>query len=297
MSKVGPKNAARLGIIGWPVSHSRSPLIHNYWLETIKREPAATDSWPQTYERCPIDPAADFAAALDKMAAEGFIGANVTLPHKENAFAAMDAMDDAAAALGAVNTISFIDGKRIGRNTDGGGFIAGLDEASAKHGQQHKWRDNPVLVLGAGGAARAIIVALAREGVPQIKLVNRTSARAEALKGLSDKIMIGDWDKRAALAKECHLLVNTTSLGMTGASPLDMDLQYLADGALVSDIVYAPLETDLLARARRDGFVPVDGLGMLLHQAALAFEVWTGVLPPVSDALRQKLVADLVGVK
>lgn len=295
MSKAGLQNASRLGIIGWPVSHSRSPLIHNYWLETIKHEAGPIGEWPQTYERCPIDPADDFAAALDKMAAEGFIGANVTRPHKENAFAAMDALDDAAAALGAVNTISFVDGQRIGRNTDGGGFIAGLDEATGAAAKTHKWRDNPVLVLGAGGAARAIIVALAREGVPKIKLVNRTKARAEALEGLSDKIIIGDWDKRAALAQECHLLVNTTSLGMTGASPLDMDLQHLADGALVSDIVYAPLETDLLARARRDGFVPVDGLGMLLHQAALAFEVWTGVLPPVSDALRQKLVADLTG--
>lgn len=295
MSHAAPINAPRLGVIGWPIAHSRSPLIHNYWLETIKREPNATGDWPKTYERCPIDPADDFATALDKMAAEGFIGANVTLPHKENAFAAMDALDAAAEALGAVNTISFVDGKRIGRNTDGGGFVAGLDEATAKHAQQHKWRDNPVLVLGAGGAARAIIVALAREGVPQIKLVNRTKARAEALEGLSDKLIIGDWDARAALAQDCHLLVNTTSLGMAGAAPLEMDLQQLADGALVSDIVYTPLETDLLARARRDGFVPVDGLGMLLHQAALAFEVWTGVLPPVSDALRQKLVADLTG--
>ena len=271
----------RIGIIGWPVSHSRSPLIHNHWLAEAGR--------PGHYERCPIDPADDFAAALRRMAEDGFIGANVTIPHKENAFHAMDELDAAAQTLGAVNTIAFQDGRLTGHNTDGAGFIAGLDEAEA----DHAWRHHPVLLLGAGGAARAIIVALAAAGVPEIRLLNRTRARAEALQGLSDKVRVHEWDDRAALSEGCHLLVNTTSLGMQGAAPLDMPLAGLAPRAMVSDIVYTPLKTDLLARAQAAGLVAVDGLGMLLHQAALAFEIWFGHRPHVTADLRDRLVADL----
>ena len=273
----------RLGIIGWPVSHSRSPLIHNHWLNEM--------GLAGRYERCPIDPNADLKTALRDLAQGGFIGANVTVPHKENAFAAMDTLDAAAQSLGAVNTISFQDGQMHGSNTDGAGFIAGLDAVAPQHG----WRNHPALVLGAGGAARAIIVALAAQGVPRIHLVNRTKQRAEALGTLAPQLHIGDWAARAALAKGCYLLVNTTSLGMQGAPPLDMPLDYLPPQALVSDIVYTPLETDLLARARLAGLQTVDGLGMLLHQAALAFEIWLGQKPPVTAQLRQLLLDDLAG--
>lgn len=277
---------SRVGIIGWPVSHSRSPLIHNHWL--------AAHNIKAHYERCPIDPAADFRATLNGLAADGFIGANVTIPHKENAFAAMDSVDAAAQKLGAVNTITFRDGALHGSNTDGAGFVAGLKAALADKGAEgHDWAAHPALVLGAGGAARAIIVALHEAGVPQIRLVNRTKERADALQGLSSRLSVGAWAARAELAAECQLLVNTTSLGMQGAAALDMPLDHMPQTALVSDIVYTPLETDLLVRARAAGLVTVDGLGMLLHQAALAFETWFGVRPPVSDELRHLVVDDL----
>lgn len=277
---------SRVGIIGWPVSHSRSPLIHNHWL--------AAHNIKAHYERCPIDPVADFRAALQGMAADGFIGANVTIPHKENAFAAMDYVDGAAQKLGAVNTISFRDGALHGSNTDGAGFVAGLKAAHADKGAGgDDWTAHPALVLGAGGAARAIIVALHEAGVPQIRLVNRTKERADALQGLSSRVSVGAWAARAELAADCHLLVNTTSLGMQGAAALDMPLHHLPQAALVSDIVYTPLKTDLLLKAQAAGLATVDGLGMLLHQAALAFEIWFGVRPAVSDVLRHLLLDDL----
>ena len=276
------KARQKTGIIGWPVSHSRSPLIHNGWL--------AAHDIAASYERCPIDPKADFRSELSRLAAAGFIGANVTIPHKETAFQAMDEVTPAAQKLGAVNTISFKQGRFFGANTDGDGFIASLDEA-APH---NDWRDMPVLVLGAGGAARAVAVALAAAGVDDIRLTNRTRARAEEIAVLGgDRLRIGEWQERAALAEGCGLLVNTTSLGMTGAPALDMPLTGLAPKALVSDIVYAPLQTDLLQRAAAQGFQPVDGLGMLMHQAALSFDIWFGLRPPVTQDLRRRLLADL----
>lgn len=270
------------GIIGWPVSHSRSPLLHSYWMQKHAIE--------ASYERYPIDPAADFRQALEAMAQDGFIGANVTIPHKENAFAACDSHTQPAQNLGAVNTIVMRDGRLLGANTDGDGFIASL-EAGAPN---QDWRQRPALVLGAGGAARAILVALETAGLSDIRLVNRTRARAEALAPLCGQALsIGDWDAREALAQECGLLVNTTSLGMHGAPRLDMGLETLGEKAVVTDIVYTPLETDLLARARASGLVAVDGLGMLMHQAALSFEMWFGVRPQVDVALRALLVEDL----
>ena len=282
MSAVG----GRLAIIGWPVGHSRSPLIHNHWLAERGEKPL--------YEAYPIDPKADFRAALEAMAGDGFIGANVTVPHKEAAFAAMDAVSASAQKLGAVNTVSFQGGRLLGANTDGEGFIAGLDAAAIS--AQENWRAGPALVLGAGGAARAIVAALGDAGLGDIRLLNRTRQNAEALSSLADHVQIGDWHEPVTMAEGCRLLVNTTSLGMAGQPPLDLPqavLAALTPQALVCDIVYAPLETPLLRAARAAGHIGVDGLGMLLQQAALAFEIWHGTRPQITDALRDKLIADL----
>ena len=279
--------AGKFAIIGWPVAQSRSPLIHNHWLAAQGEKPL--------YEAYPIDPQNDFRAALEEMAAAGFVGANVTAPHKAAAFAAMDKLTEAAETLGAVNTISFSDGQMHGANTDGDGFVASLDEAAQNNGGVN-WRARPALVLGAGGAARAIVAALGRAGIGDIRLVNRTRAKAEALSGLAAHVRIEDWQARAALADGCGLLVNTTSLGMVGKPPLDLPeaaFAGLLDKALVCDIVYAPLETPLLRAARAAGHVGVDGLGMLLHQAALSFEIWRGTRPSIDAPLRDKLIADL----
>lgn len=277
-----PKLTPRYGIIGWPVAHSRSPLIHNHWL--------AAQGDKAVYETVPIDPQLDFRAALEDMAQNGFAGANVTIPHKENAFAAMDTLSETAQRLGAVNTISFAKGRLSGHNTDGGGFVAGLDAVGTD------WRQRPVALVGAGGAARAIVAALADEGARDIRLCNRNRARAEslvALAGTGGRVTIYDWAARQDMLAGAGLLVNTTSLGMKGQPALDINLDGLAASALVSDIVYTPLETPLLAAARQNGLRAVDGLGMLLHQAALAFEVWFGTRPEVTQALRQLVLADL----
>ena len=275
---VGPKKAA---IIGWPVGHSRSPLIHNHWIEAAGLN--------AHYGVAPIDPALDFRAELEKLAAKGYVGANVTVPHKQAAFAAMDSLSVAAKSVGAVNTISFKNGRMHGDNTDGDGFLAALDMAA----ENPAWREQPVLVLGAGGAARAIVAGLARAGVKDIRLSNRTREKAEALLTVSPDMTIGVWQARAELADGCGLLVNTTSLGMQGRPALDMPLHDLARRALVCDIVYAPLETELLAAAKWAGHRPVDGLGMLMHQAALSFDIWFGQKPAVTETLRAALVADL----
>ena len=276
--------AGKLAIIGWPVAQSRSPLIHNHWLVARGEE--------GVYQTYPIDPQDDFRQALQHMAASGFVGANVTAPHKEAAFAAMDVLSAAAQTLGAVNTISFQSGQMVGTNTDGAGFIASLDEAAQATG----WRARPALVLGAGGAARAIVAALGQAGVTDIRLVNRTRAKAEALLGLAENMQIEDWHACLDMADGCGLMVNTTSLGMVGKPPLALPegvFTALSPEALVCDIVYAPLETPLLKAAREAGHVGVDGLGMLLHQAALSFEIWRGTRPQIDTALRDKLIADL----
>lgn len=278
MSEAGTK----LGVIGWPISHSRSPLIHNHWLNALSLSGA--------YGLVPIDPAEDFRSALERLAAQGYRGANVTLPHKENAFEAMDDVSEAAQKLGAVNTISFEGGKMRGANTDGGGYLASLAAAAP----DHDWRRRPALVIGAGGAARAICVALAGAGVKEIRLVNRTQTRAEALVPLApEAIVVGAWETRATWAKGCGLIVNTTGLGMSGQPDLDMPLDAADDTALVSDIVYTPLETAFMRSAKARGLLTVGGLGMLVHQAALAFEIWFGQKPPLDAALTQKLVADI----
>ena len=280
--------SARYGVIGWPVAHSRSPLIHNYWLQR-----AGIDA---VYEAVAVPPEADIRAKLEELRDQGFAGVNVTIPHKEAAFAAVDTNDAAAARLAAVNTIAFVGDTTCGYNTDGLGFIDSLSTT-------RDWALGSALVLGAGGAARAIVGALLDAGISDIRVSNRTRARAEAVATLANTpdnfgaVRVFDWDARAQAGENATFLVNTTSLGMQGAPPLDMPLDTLvateAVKATVADIVYVPLQTDLLARAEKLGLASVNGLGMLVHQAARSFDLWFGQRPDFDSVLRERLIRDL----
>ncbi|MEK9672096.1 MAG: shikimate dehydrogenase [Rhodospirillaceae bacterium] len=274
----------RAGVMGWPVRHSLSPALHGYWLKQYGID--------GTYEHIEVLPD-DFAARIRRLADDGYAGANVTVPHKEAALQAADTVDDVARRIGAVNTIVVAAGGRLaGSNTDAFGFIENLRagapgwDASA----------GPAVVLGAGGAARAVVAALADAGTPEIRLLNRTRDRAEVLvRDLCGPVAVMDWDRRADAVAEASLLVNTTTLGMTGKDPLDMNLTRLPVSALVNDIVYAPVETPLLAAARARGNPLVDGLGMLLHQARPGFAAWFGQEPEVTQGLRDHLLAKIRG--
>lgn len=263
------------GVIGCPVGHSRSPLLHGTWL---RHYGIAGHYVPLHVE------AADLADVLRALPRMGFVGANVTIPHKEAALALADTVSDVAARIGAANTLSFdAEGRCHADNTDGYGFMANLAQNAPG------WRADvaPALLLGAGGAARAIIVALLDTGCPEIRLSNRTAARAEALAAeFGPRVMVVEWDKRAQGLGDLGLLANTTSLGMAGQPALEMPLEGISAGALVTDIVYTPLQTDLLARARARGLRVVDGLGMLLHQAVPGFARWFGQRPEVTEELR-----------
>ena len=263
------------GVIGWPVSHSRSPALHGFWLREHGIDGA--------YVPFAVRPE-NLAAALRGLAALGFRGANVTVPHKEQALALVDSASETARRIGAVNTIVIEkDGTLTGDNTDAFGFIENLREGA----RGFDAKAGPALVIGAGGAARAILVALADAGVPEIRLVNRTQARADALaQSLGGKIRVVGWNDRAAALDGAALLVNSTTQGMTGHAALDLDLARLPKTALVNDIVYVPVETPLLAAARARGNPVVDGVGMLLHQARPGFERWFGTRPAVTPALR-----------
>ncbi len=275
-------NLSRVWVLGWPVTHSRSPLIHNHWIKTLGIENAV-------YEKQGVPPE-DLEATLASFRSEGVIGANVTVPHKEAVFALLDHHDDAAKRLKAVNTIVDRGAHFEGRNTDGYGFMANL-KASALNVD---FISKPAMVLGAGGAARAILVALADAGVTEIKLVNRTLDKATALlTELDVKGTALPWDAAPDALQDIGLLVNTSALGMTGMDPLVLPLEKLPADTLVTDIVYSPLETDLLARARTRGNPVVDGLGMLLHQAVPGFEAWFGVRPEVTPELRALVLKDL----
>jgi shikimate dehydrogenase len=274
---------ARLaGVIGWPVSHSRSPILHNFWLERYAIDGA--------YVPLAVRPE-DFPDAVRSLAKLGFAGANVTLPHKEAALRLVDDADTVSRRVGAVNTLMVRpDGQLVGRNTDVFGFLAALDARAPG------WRAKlgAAVVLGAGGAARAVIAALQDAGVGAIRLVNRTRSRAETVaRDFGAPVSVVGWDERAAALADANLLVNTTTLGMVGNPPLELRLDALPKGAIVTDIVYAPFETPLLAGAARRGNPSVEGLEMLLHQARPGFEAWFGRAPEVTDELRQKMVADL----
>ena len=268
-------------VIGWPVKHSRSPIIHRYWLSQL--------GLGGDYVRHAVEP--DQAVSFFADFAKGpFIGCNVTVPHKEVAFASVDRADAVATALGAVNTVWLEDGKLLGSNTDAEGFIANLDHLAPGFDANA----GAAIVLGAGGAARAVIWALQARGFAPIHVVNRTRDRAEAMaERFGPDIQPAGWDDLPALLPQAGLLVNTTSLGMEGQPPLVIDLASARDDLLVTDIVYIPLETPLLKAARGRGLKTVDGLGMLLHQAVPGFERWFGHRPTVTPELRRLILADM----
>jgi shikimate dehydrogenase len=281
-------DALRAGVMGWPVSHSLSPRLHGHWLARYEID--------GSYEAIAVEPEA-LADALARLAEQGFRGVNLTVPHKEAALALVDTIDDTARRIGAINTIVVGDGGALtGSNTDAFGFIENLRDHVPEQ-VAAGWSGRPVTVLGAGGAARAVCTALLDCGVRDIRLVNRTAERAaalaESLPGLKQCATIFAWADRTDALADTGLLVNTTLLGMTGQAPLELDLASLPGAATVNDIVYAPLETDLLAQARQRGNRAVDGLGMLLHQARPGFRAWFGVDPVVDDGLRQAVLAGL----
>ncbi|SIQ84771.1 MULTISPECIES: shikimate dehydrogenase [Acidiphilium] len=269
--------ASLAGVIGWPVAHSRSPLLHGTWLKRHGIDGA--------YLPLPIRPE-DFAVCVAALARMGFVGANVTIPHKEAAFALCDEVAPSARRAGAVNTLVFRDGRMVGSNTDGVGFMANL----RAHGVDPA--AGPALVLGAGGAARPIGAALLDAGVV-VHFCNRTEDRAARLAATIGGGVIG-WEDRAAALGDHALVINTTSLGMAGHQSLTLDLARAPAGLAVADIVYVPLETPLLAAARARGLRAVEGLGMLLHQAVPGFAAWFGVTPVVDEALYRVVAGDLL---
>ena len=266
-------------LIGWPAAHSRSPLIHHYWLRTLGIEGG------YVIEAVPPDDLRDFVLRLSL---RGFVGANVTIPHKE-AVLALSAPDARAKAVGAANTLWFENGELRSTNTDVEGFVGNLD-ASAPG-----WdKADEALVLGAGGSSRAVVFGLLERGVKRIHLANRTIARAETLASqFGPNVHPVTWDAIGDVLPRAKLLVNTTSLGMHGQPPLDVELARLPQEAVVADLVYVPLVTPLLAAAKARGLRTADGLGMLLHQAVRGFELWFGRRPRVTAELRALVEADL----
>lgn len=282
MSRVLTGSARLAGVLGWPVSHSRSPLLHGHWIEEYGIDGA--------YVPLPVRPNA-FPNAVRALADLGFAGANVTIPHKEAALRIADEVTDLARTVGAANTLVFQDdGRILADNTDVFGFYENLRQ------QQPDWRPDsgPALVLGAGGAARAVVAALKQAGCPTLRIANRTRERAQHLvDALWPKSEVHDWDRIAEAASGTTLIVNTTSLGMQGHEPLIFPLDTMDPGGVVADIVYTPQRTPLLCNAARLGVRTAEGLGMLLHQARPGFQAWFGVLPAVTEALIRKVGADI----
>lgn len=273
--------AKKAFVVGWPIGHSRSPLIHGYWI--------ARYGIDATYQVAAVPPE-DLERFFQSVRAGEWCGGNVTIPHKHASLAAADECDSAARGIGAANTLVRQGRRLYARNTDAAGFIANLDA------QAPAWRKSagPAVVLGAGGAGRAVVWALLHEGVERVRLTNRTPARAQELGArFGARVEVIDWGARHGALEGAGLLVNTTCLGMTAMAPLELDLTRLPLDATVSDIVYTPLVTPLLNAARARGNPAVDGLGMLLHQAAPGFEAWFGVTPEVTADLIELIVADL----
>lgn len=287
MSATAPTPFVLAGVIGWPVAHSRSPLLHGHWI--------AEHGLRGAYVPLAVAPGR-LEAALRGLPALGFAGCNVTIPHKVDTLHRVDRVEPLARRIGAVNLVVVAaDGTLEGRNTDAFGFVQSLHES------QPGWRSDagPAVVLGAGGAARAIVAGLMDAGAREIRLLNRTAARAEELAadlqgtGVGCRLQVLPWQARHDALAGASLLVNTTSQGMQGQEPLELRLDALPACAVVCDAVYVPLETPLLAAARARGHPVADGLGMLLHQARPAFEAWFGVRPQVTAALRAKVEATL----
>ncbi len=274
------------GIMGWPVGQSRSPLIHNYWLQKYGLQ--------GDYIRLPVKPdsANGLKDAIAGMRAMGFAGCNLTMPHKTAALPFVDHLDPMAKRMGAVNTLVFADdGALSGYNNDGFGYVESLREVGYTH-----FAKGPITVLGAGGAARAVMLALADAGATEIRLVNRTDSNAAQVAQqftheFGVPVRAVPWTQRASALEGCSLLINATSQGMYGQPALELSLDSLPLSALVSDVIYVPLETPLLASAKARGHQTVNGLGMLLNQARPAFKAWFGVMPEITDELRSKVLA------
>ncbi len=263
----------KTGVIGHPISHSKSPLIHNYWLEKYGLNGA--------YKAIDIRPN-DLKQDIQKLIDQGYTGFNVTIPHKISIMDLCDEIDDLAKEIGAVNTVTIKDGKLYGTNTDAYGFIQNIKSNEP----DFDFKAGKAVILGAGGAANAIAYALIKEGVPEIIITNRTKEKAQKLaRGI---IKVTDWEDRNEAIKNANLVINTTSLGMAGQPALDIEL---SNNNLVTDIVYAPLHTDLLKQAQSKNIKIVTGIGMLLHQACRGFELWNGVFPSVTNELEQMVLA------
>jgi shikimate dehydrogenase len=271
----------RAGVVGWPIKHSRSPIIHRHWLTEL--------GIAGSYEPFAVPPDR-FASFVAGIGSDGLLGSNVTAPHKVAAFSACDRRTPTAEGLGAVNTLWREGTALCGDNTDVEGFLANMDEGAPG------WDDESrrAVVLGAGGAARAIVYALASRGMKRIAIVNRTWARAEELAALFDDAFVAPWQTLPLELAKADLLVNATTLGMDGNPPLEIDVRVLPEWAVVADIVYVPLRTSLVEAARARDLRAVEGLGMLLHQAAPAFGRWFGQRPRVTLALRALVEADVL---
>ncbi|MFC4624458.1 shikimate dehydrogenase [Daeguia caeni] len=277
------ENGPKAFVTGYPIKHSRSPLIHGFWLKELG---LAGD-----YHAIEVKPE-DFKDFVSTLAENGLAGGNVTIPHKEAAYAASERLDEAAKAIGAVNTLWLENGKLCGGNTDAYGFAANLDSGAPG------WdKADVALVLGAGGASRAIVHALLSRGFSRIAVVNRTLSRAEELSAhFGAKVSAHGWDKAEDLLAGAGLIVNTTSLGMSGHGTVEdfpLDFSKADRNTVATDIVYVPLRTPFLAKAEAAGLKTVDGLGMLLHQAVPGFERWFGVRPSVTEALRSHILEDM----
>ena len=268
------------GVMGWPITQSRSPIIHNYWIEKYKLN--------GRYVPLAVKPEST-RDALAGLRALGFRGCNVTMPHKLSVMPLLDKVDDTAKRIGAVNCIVVgEDGSMTGHNNDGNGYVFSLLEAAPS------WKPDagPIVLLGAGGGARAVLVALIERGAKDIRLLNRTAEKAEHIaKDLGGVIKVHPWERRSEIVSDAALLINATNQGMTGQPPLDISLDRLPQQAIVSDLIYVPFETPLLAAARQRGNVTLNGLGMLLHQARPAFKAWFGVMPELTPELRAAVEA------
>ena len=268
-------------VIGWPITHSRSPLIHGYWLKRYGID--------GSYTRQPVAPDG-LASFISKLGASGYAGCNVTLPHKEAVFALVTSADDSTERLGAVNTLYLRDGKTLGTNTDGEGFINSLRQSAP----DLSLVNTRAMVLGAGGASLAVVNALLEHGVSDVTIANRTVEKAEQLRRrFGARISPLSWEHAADQLTDCSLLVNTTSLGMTGQPELHLDLSRLGVDTVVTDIVYTPLRTKLLTDSARRGNRVVEGLGMLLHQAVRGFSLWFDVTPDVTGELHDLVARDI----
>lgn len=269
----------KAGVIGYPIKHSKSPLIHNHWISQYGLN--------GSYEAIEIAPE-NLKTDVQRLVDEGYAGFNVTIPHKQEILKLCASVDETAKAIGAVNTVVIKNGELHGTNTDAFGFIENVHRSAFGVDFVHR----PAIVLGAGGAARAIVYGLIQSGARQIIISNRTTDKAKDVAEINiDIVRVAPWEMRGEMLRDAGLLVNTTSLGMSGKEALEIDLAHLPGDAVVSDIVYAPLMTDLLKDAKARGNQIVTGIGMLLHQARPAFEKWFGVLPDVSEELEKKVLA------